>query len=267
MVVNEFYNMTVNNRNCTHYNKLGYKCNPGDVVSIKWTDMPSNYDIDFQCKKCNNIHTGKKHVLLKQKHQFVCKSCSHILGTKNNIQNLVGQKFGRLLVLELDHREQGKESYWKVQCDCGTVKIVCARSIRTNRVTSCGCYSKEITQTIRIPKLIEKNKRNIGEKHHNWNSELTNEDRERKRDVNVLKVLSRQTFERDNFICQCCNKTKTVLNAHHILPFHKYKDLRYDINNLITLCKSCHVSYHSKYKKDINLKTLNEYKKEVNFVL
>jgi 5-methylcytosine-specific restriction endonuclease McrA len=267
MVINEFYNITVNNRNYIHYNKLGYKCNPGDIISIKWTDMPSNYDIDFQCKKCDNTHTRKKHVLLKQKHQFVCHSCASVLGAKNKNQDLTGQKFGRLLVLELDYRKHGKESYWKTQCDCGNIKTVCARSIRTNKVTSCGCYSKEITQIIRIPKLVEKNKQQIREKHPNWNSELTDEYRKTKRDVNFSKKLSRKTFERDNFICQCCNKTNSVLNAHHILPYHKYENLRYDINNLITLCKSCHISYHSKYKKDINLETLNEFKKEVSFVL
>lgn len=267
MVVNEFYSITVNNRTCTHYNKLGYNGNPGDVISVKWTDMPSNYDIDFTCKECKNIHTGKKHVLLRQKHQFTCHSCASIIGSKSKNEDLTGQRFSRLLVLELDYREHGKESYWKVQCDCGTVKTVRARSIRTGRVMSCGCYSKEYSQQVRKYKLIERNKKNIGKNHHNWNSELTDEDRKRRRDVNILKILSRQTFERDNFICYCCNKTKTVLNAHHILPYHKYKDLRYDINNLITLCKSCHVSYHSKYKKDINLETLNEYKKEVNFVL
>ena len=266
MVVSEFYNMTVNNRNCTHYNKLGYKCNPGDVVSIKWTDMPSNYDIGFQCKECNNVHTGKKHILLKQKHQFVCKSCSHILGTKNNTQSLVGQKFGRLLVLELDYREHGKESYWKVQCDCGTIKTIGARSIKKGTVTSCGCYSKEITQTMRIPRLIESNKERSGENHPNWDPTKSNKERYIQRKF-ATTVLRNKTFERDNYTCQCCNKTNTVLNAHHILPFSKYLELRYDINNLITLCKSCHVSYHSKYKKDINLKTLNEYKKEVNFVL
>ena len=265
MVINEFYNIAVINRNYTHYNKLGYKCNPGDTISVKWVDMPSNYNIDYQCKECNNTHTGKKHVLLKQKYQFTCNSCASIIGAKDKVRDLTGQKFGRLLVLELDYKKPGIESYWKVQCDCGTMKTIGARSIKKGTVISCGCYSKEITQTIRIPKLIEKNKKSIGENHPNWDPTKSNKERYIQRKFETT-TLRNKTFERDKYTCQCCNKTNTVLNAHHILPFSKYLELRFDINNLITLCKLCHTSYHSKYKKDINLETLNKFKKEVSFV-
>ena len=163
MVVNEFYNITVNNRTYGYYNKLGYNCNSGDTISVKWTDLPSNYDISFTCRECSNIHTGKKHVLLRQKHQFTCHSCASIIGAKNKSQDLTGQRFSRLLVIGLDYKEHGKESYWKVQCNCGTIKTVRARSIRTGRVMSCGCYSKEYSQQVRIPRLIESNKERSGE--------------------------------------------------------------------------------------------------------
>jgi 5-methylcytosine-specific restriction endonuclease McrA len=55
------------------------------------------------------------------------------------------------------------------------------------------------------------------------------------------KEWRQKVFERDNFNCQeCgCNDVK-VLHPHHIFSFHKNVDLRLDINNGITLCKSCH---------------------------
>ena len=62
MVINEFYNIAVINRNYTHYNKLGYKCNPGDTISVKWVDMPSNYNIDYLTKLVND---GKANYVLK----------------------------------------------------------------------------------------------------------------------------------------------------------------------------------------------------------
>ena len=59
-------------------------------------------------------------------------------------------------------------------------------------------------------------------------------------------------FKKDDFTCQCCLKRGCDLNAHHILNFSDYEDLRYDINNGITLCENCHNvvidgSFHNKY--------------------
>lgn len=59
--------------------------------------------------------------------------------------------------------------------------------------------------------------------------------------------LHRECFERDNFMCQACNRQGGELNAHHVESWKFHPDLRYDINNLITLCKRCHKDFHSKF--------------------
>jgi len=46
-------------------------------------------------------------------------------------------------------------------------------------------------------------------------------------------------FERDNYICQKC-KEKGRLEAHHILSWKNYPELRYELNNGITLCLAHH---------------------------
>ena len=45
--------------------------------------------------------------------------------------------------------------------------------------------------------------------------------------------------ERDGFKCIQCGKEK-YLHVHHIIPFEKCIELRFDINNGETLCSSCH---------------------------
>ena len=56
-----------------------------------------------------------------------------------------------------------------------------------------------------------------------------------------LKQWSIDVRNRDNNICQICGTTK-FLNAHHILPKEakRYRDLRFDIDNGITLCSKHH---------------------------
>lgn len=53
-----------------------------------------------------------------------------------------------------------------------------------------------------------------------------------------IKVL-----ERDHYKCQHCS-SKNNLHAHHIKRFVDYPELRFDINNGLTLCKSCHIEIH-----------------------
>jgi hypothetical protein len=49
----------------------------------------------------------------------------------------------------------------------------------------------------------------------------------------------KEVFKRDNYTCQECGQ-KGYIEAHHIKRWVDYPNLRYDINNGKTLCKSCH---------------------------
>ena len=61
---------------------------------------------------------------------------------KMKLVNLVGKKYGRLLVIEKADSLNGN-TRWLCECDCGNKRIVHGTSLKTGNTTSCGCYKTE----------------------------------------------------------------------------------------------------------------------------
>ena len=53
--------------------------------------------------------------------------------------NLTGMRFGKLLVLEQAESTSDNAAQWLCQCDCGNKAVVRGRSLRSGKVTDCGC--------------------------------------------------------------------------------------------------------------------------------
>ena len=51
-------------------------------------------------------------------------------------------------------------------------------------------------------------------------------------------------YRRDNWTCQRCKIKQKHPIAHHIKSFTKYPIMRFDINNGMTVCRSCHKTIH-----------------------
>ena len=55
-------------------------------------------------------------------------------------------------------------------------------------------------------------------------------------------------YKRDNYTCQCCgDNTGGNLNAHHKDSYDINPKKRYEVDNGVTLCVSCHTDFHNKY--------------------
>lgn len=84
-----------------------------------------------------------------------------------------------------------------------------------------------------------------GKEHWNWQGGITPINKVR---ISTFKwkQIRRQVYKRDNWTCQRCHKKGfPVLQCHHKIPYRISKDDSLD--NLITLCRSCHTKEDMKY--------------------
>jgi HNH endonuclease len=85
---------------------------------------------------------------------------------------------------------------------------------------------------------------NLGSKCWNWKGGIT-PDRVRLRISLDMKLARECCFERDNYTCRSCAQRGGKLNAHHIWPFQRFPEWKYEVWNLLTLCKRCHDAFHN----------------------
>lgn len=134
-----------------------------------------------------------------------------------------------------------------------------------NNKTSGKCRSCSITpeHKIKLRQMLISNKRTLGFKHSEENKKIIgNFSRRPRPDISgenspnwkggitpINKVIRRSreykqwqisVFKRDNKTCVLCGFKSSNNEADHIKPFCDYPELRFDINNGRTLCKSCH---------------------------
>lgn len=85
--------------------------------------------------------------------------------TSKRCLNLIGQRFGRLVVKAraddyIDPKSGKHKSRWLCDCDCGNEKIVEGRNLTNGKVVSCGCYHKEVSSITAKTKISHGKKYN-----------------------------------------------------------------------------------------------------------
>lgn len=60
-------------------------------------------------------------------------------------RDLLGERFGRLLVVEKGYRDKLERFRWLCKCDCGSTTLCYSSNLMSGRRTSCGCLGSEKT--------------------------------------------------------------------------------------------------------------------------
>lgn len=64
--------------------------------------------------------------------------------------NLIGQRFGRLVVLRKTDMRVSNSPVWVCRCDCGNTRDISGTSLRSGTSASCGCFRRENTRALNL---------------------------------------------------------------------------------------------------------------------
>lgn len=99
-------------------------------------------------------------------------------------------------------------------------------------------------------KLSENKK---GKLHWNYKEDRTLLSKRQERGDSAYREWRISVYRRDKFICKIGNEDcKGRIEAHHILGWTEFPELRYEINNGITLCHSHHPRKREEEKRLVN---------------
>lgn len=130
---------------------------------------------------------------------------------------------------------------------------------KLSKIAKEGGYGKWMKGK-KLPHITESNKRRRGKTYEELYGERAEEEKEKRQEGNQLhwkdkprkrprpqhddgptRRWRKAVFKRDNWTCQGCEIRGGSLRAHHKKPWSTHPELRYEIDNGITLCKDCHV--------------------------
>lgn len=146
-------------------------------------------------------------------------------------------KEGTTIFVKTKDLPKGSQQKVDVACDeCGKV-----RNISYNKYIEHLHDGKSYCHDCG-PKILSS-----GEKHPRWRADLTQEEREKRRNYPEYTEFIKRVQARDKGICQCCGLKDRSNVVHHLNGYSWYIEGRTDDTNGIVLCKTCHSNFHSLY--------------------
>jgi len=128
------------------------------------------------------------------------------------------------------------------------------------------CSKKCYTKSMKGKDILGENRNKIawnkgkqllnqrGENHHSWTGGISRNLRHTEMGRIEYKLWRKSCFERDNWTCQKTGQNGGDLEVHHIFNYKDFPELRFAIDNGITLSKSAHKEFHKIYGNRNNTK-------------
>lgn len=149
--------------------------------------------------------------------------------------------------LKREYLEKGKSTTQiarELQCSVRSVAYRLQKAgIQARPTGATKGHKRNASPEVREKQSAARRGRFIGPANNNWKGGIAMKDPERGR--YRAKMWIKAIKDRDGWTCTKCGSTDR-LHAHHIKPWRYYPDLRYDLNNGVTLCYTCHEAAHGR---------------------
>ena len=99
----------------------------------------------WNCKcNCGNIKVVQGYSLRKGKSQS-CGCLQKQIMAEKLLEDITGNKYGHLTVLEYVGKDNSRKSLWKCKCDCDAETLIITRGsdLRSGKTISCGCVNSK----------------------------------------------------------------------------------------------------------------------------
>lgn len=155
----------------------------------------------------------------------------------NNLRKKYCIKEGTTIFIKTKDLPKGSHQRVDVACDgCGTIRNIgydkYIKHLHDGKSYCHDCGAKILCS---------------GENNPNWRADLTQEEREKRRNYPEYTEFVKRVQARDRGICQCCGLKDKSNVVHHLNGYSWYVEGRTDDTNGIVLCKTCHSNFHSLY--------------------
>lgn len=115
--------------------EIGKKYNHFRIISFSHVNKNNVNVYNCKCELCG------RDTLLQCNINKLKNNKSIDCGCSKRINNLVGKRFGKLVVVKKSNERKG--SYrgicWECKCDCGNNRVVLGVDLQNNQIKSCGC--------------------------------------------------------------------------------------------------------------------------------
>ena len=180
---------------------------------------------------------GKKHPHTLEAKQKIKNAWNNPEYRENQIRKKIGRKLSEITKQKISKSHLGKNNWTKGRVVSEETRQKMSISHKGLNVWSKG-----------KPSWNKGLKGFLGkEKHWNWKDGISRD----KHSVTEPKYKEwrEKVFKRDGYKCKINNNCVVYIQAHHILPWRDYEELRYDVNNGITLCLAHHPRKRAEEKR------------------
>lgn len=148
-----------------HYNNTKDLTNQrfGNLTALKRVPRPAGLRSNGAYWLCKCDCGNEKIIMGKSLRDGKTKSCGKC--RIDIVDNLVGQKFGKLTVIERDflHPSNNNGAFWKCECECGNKITVSGKNLKQHTCNSCGCLVSQGENIIK--NILQKNNINFKEQY------------------------------------------------------------------------------------------------------